>query len=206
MIILDHILPHPLSTRKLDASDVWNRSLELDFNSNYHVVAPSGSGKSTLIGVLYGLRTDFSGRLDLGQMGTDFSSVRKNIISVVLQDMRLLNEYTVMENIQLKNQIHSHLSLNRIQEMLKQLGVDQLMDTKVAQLSEGEKQRVAIIRALCMPFKFLLLDEPFSHLDDQNARRAAQLILEEANKNSAGLLMANLRTDDFFPYDKYLVL
>jgi putative ABC transport system ATP-binding protein len=65
-------------------------------------------------------------------------------------------------------------------------------------MSFGERQRVAIIRSLLQPFDWILLDEPFSHLDQNNIKKAAQLIIEEVNKRKAGILIASLGADTVF--------
>jgi putative ABC transport system ATP-binding protein len=73
-------------------------------------------------------------------------------------------------------------------------------------LSYGEQQRVAIIRALLQPFKWLLMDEPFSHLDHANRARAAKLIGEVVEQNRAGMILADLDDNNFFPYTQTIVL
>ena len=65
-------------------------------------------------------------------------------------------------------------------------------DQKAIHLSYGQRQRIAVIRALCQPFDFLLLDEPFSHLDDVNQQLLIDLVTEEAAKNKAGIIFTSL--------------
>ena len=73
-------------------------------------------------------------------------------------------------------------------------------------MSYGQRQRVAIIRALCQPFEFLLMDEPFSHLDDANIKIASNLIKEELKMQQAGFLLVSLGERYYFKYDKEIVL
>jgi len=68
--------------------------------------------------------------------------------------------------------------------------------------SYGEQQRIAIIRSLMQPFDFLLLDEPFSHLDEANAEKAMKLMLEEARLRNATIVFADLERIDFYPYTR----
>ncbi len=69
-------------------------------------------------------------------------------------------------------------------------------------MSQGEKQRISIIRALVQPFSWLLLDEPFSHLDDANIHLAKQLISETCKDQNAGMIMASLGSDFGMHYDQ----
>jgi len=68
-------------------------------------------------------------------------------------------------------------------------------------LSYGERQRIAIIRALVQPFQWLLMDEPFSHLDEENTRRAAALIAETCKTQQAGFVLTDLDDDQHFDYN-----
>ena len=73
-------------------------------------------------------------------------------------------------------------------------------------MSYGQRQRIAIIRALCQPFDFLLLDEPFSHLDADNIQKAIDLILEICNAENAGMMLVSLGEDYGISFDKRLEL
>jgi putative ABC transport system ATP-binding protein len=94
----------------------------------------------------------------------------------------------------------------QIEAMAEMLGVRRLLNRKAAFLSYGERQRVAIIRSLVQPFQWLLLDEPFSHLDQNNITKASQLIVEECRKRNAGIIVAGLDDDKFIPYDEKINL
>lgn len=200
-IHLSDIIPAPLADRDLSASDVWGKKLKLDFSKKYHISAPSGTGKTSLLGLLYGIRKDFTGELVYEGFKT-WDDLRRNKIAVVFQDLLLLDDLTVGENISLKNNLHDFFSSDEIVEMMKSLGIIDLKDRTVEKLSRGERQRVAIIRALCMPFNFLLLDEPFSHLDEVNTKKSIALIQSMVQRNKAGLLVTNLFADDYFQYDQ----
>jgi putative ABC transport system ATP-binding protein len=86
--------------------------------------------------------------------------------------------------------------------MAQRLGIASKLLQNAGMCSYGERQRIAIIRALQQPFDFLILDEPFSHLDEANAKKAMELILEEVDKRQAGLIMADLAAVEFFPSHK----
>jgi putative ABC transport system ATP-binding protein len=72
--------------------------------------------------------------------------------------------------------------------------------------SYGEQQRIAIIRSLQQPFNFIVLDEPFSHLDENNSIKAMQLIETEAAKRNAGIILADLNEVPFYKADRTLFL
>lgn len=74
----------------------------------------------------------------------------------------------------------------------EQLGIASRRDYPAARLSIGQQQRVAIIRAICQPFDFMLLDEPVSHLDAANNRIAADLITEEAARQGAAIISTSV--------------
>jgi putative ABC transport system ATP-binding protein len=90
--------------------------------------------------------------------------------------------------------------------MLNCLGIYEKKVSLASTLSYGERQRVAIIRSLLQPFDWLLMDEPFSHLDNMNIEKAVNLIGEVVATNNAGLLLADLEKNDYFRYHKKLFL
>ena len=87
-----------------------------------------------------------------------------------------------------------------IDAMAETLGVSHILDQAAGLCSYGEQQRLAIIRALMQPFSWLIMDEPFSHLDIANTRKAAELIETECRKRKAGLLITDLDDDSNFMY------
>lgn len=90
--------------------------------------------------------------------------------------------------------------------MAKMLGVEHILQQSAALCSYGEQQRIAIIRALVQPFEWLIMDEPFSHLDKANARKAAALITEACRERNAGMIITDLHDDDHFTYSEKLTL
>lgn len=207
-IELENIIPHVLTNTLHEKSDIWKKKILLKSNELIHIVAPSGKGKSTLMGILYGTRKDYKGSLLFNnkrlESPKDWSELRTNQLAIVFQDLELLNDLTVFENIQLKNQLTNHFSDVTILEMLNRLNLAGLKNKQVGVLSRGEKQRIAIIRSLCMPFSWLLLDEPFSALDRENIKNVLVLIKEQVEKNNSGVIIANLHDDDWFNYTRKL--
>lgn len=205
-IALKNIIPNPLADSFQKASDVWGKPIDFKEQEFVHISAPSGSGKTTLVSLLYGLRKDYAGELILDNKNVlsfsvdQWSELRAQRLSVVFQDLDLLKEISALDNILIKNQLTSHFTLNQIKDLAKDLGIDHRLGAKAGELSRGEKQRVCILRALCMPFQWLILDEPFSHLDEENTQKAIAVIQSVVEQNQAGIVLVNLFKDSYFKY------
>jgi ABC-type lipoprotein export system ATPase subunit len=212
-LVIENIIPEPLTNRLQDnASEIWNCKRAFNSGEILFLKAASGKGKSTLIHTLYGLRHDFSGSFSWdGLIGSkqsiqQWSDWRRTKLSIVFQDLRLFGDLTVEENIRIKQELTNHESMDKAKEWLSRLGLSSKWQQRADTLSYGERQRVAIVRSLMQPFTWILLDEPFSHLDDQNAQLAASLILENVIKNKAGVIMVDLEDNKWFPYSATLLL
>ncbi len=213
MIKLQNVKPEPIFETGIPVkSDIWNTKFTFKKGKNYLITAPSGKGKSTLLHIIYGLRKDFSGDLVLNEKDSatfqadQWSELRQSKFSIIFQDLRLFPDLSAMANIQLKANLAGDITPQRIKEMADQLGVSELLDKPCATLSYGQRQRIAIIRALCQPFDFLLLDEPFSHLDEANVEKASELIKAEIKRQGAGLILVSLGERFLFDYDFELTL
>lgn len=188
-----------------DGSEVWNRALSLNPGESLLVKARSGQGKTTLLSILYGLRHDYRGRVclddsDIRAFGPDqWHRLRRDRVSFVFQDLQLFDELTAWQNVELKNRLTGHKPAAEIEGWFEALGLADKRHTPAGELSRGQKQRTAIIRALCQPFQWLLLDEPFSHLDRETAQRAAGLIQDEAGKQAAAWILASLDDEPLLP-------
>lgn len=211
IIKLENIIPFTLRDKLNPRTEIWGKTVSLNSGDFNLIKAVSGSGKSTFIDILYGIRKDYSGDLfydhDLinNFSNNDLSSIRKTEISIVFQDLRLFNGLTAAENILINSSDSKELSTEQIRQA-KKLNVTGLLHKKTALLSYGERQRVAILRALSQEYKFLLLDEPFSHLDKENAMLAYELITEDTSNKKAGIVMTTLGNEDFLSPTKTLLL
>jgi putative ABC transport system ATP-binding protein len=132
----------------------------------------------------------------------DWVEMRRKELSIVFQGLKLFDDLTAFENIAIKNKLTEHKSENDISEFAKLLGVEEHLSRPVRFLSFGQKQRVAIIRALCQPFKTILLDEPFSHLDLKNSKIAYELLLQESMNNNASIIITSLSENLDAEFDK----
>lgn len=205
-ITFQDVLPVYFDESRRQQSEVWGKQLVFNKGEYIKIVAPSGSGKSSLTHFLYGMRNEYNGNILLNDANLrnfsveDFARYRKDHLSIVFQDLRLFPEQTVRENLEIKRQLNPFHPPEKITEMAERLGIGSKLSSKSRICSYGEQQRVAIIRSLLQPFDFLVLDEPFSHLDDNNSKKAMELMLEEAQARNAGILFADLERIDFFPF------
>jgi putative ABC transport system ATP-binding protein len=136
----------------------------------------------------------------------DWTRLRQETFSIVFQNLRLFPQLTGLENILVKNDLTKTRSQQEIEKMAIQLGVFDILNQKAGTMSYGQRQRIAIIRALCQPFSFLLLDEPFSHLDDENIKIACQLIEQVVAENQASILLVSLGDDYYLNCEERLSL
>ena len=97
-----------------------------------------------------------------------------------------------MQNISIKNDKTAFKTDDEIMALLERLGIADKRDSLVGRLSIGQQQRVALIRTLCQPYDFLFLDEPVSHLDEANNRIVADIVEEEAARQSAGVISTSV--------------
>lgn len=199
-----HQLQVPYLT--VSKSDIWKAERTFEQGHAYHIRASSGSGKSTLIQSLYGLQKNYSGEIlfdskNIKQFTTiETCEWRSSKISIVFQDLKLFEDKTALENIDIKRALTNTYTTEKMQEFAEQLGVSHTLNRPIQTLSYGERQRIAIIRALMQPFTVLLLDEPFSHLDQHNIQLASKLIAQELQLRNATLLLTDLEDDNHFQY------
>ena len=179
-------------------SDVWQQDISLERGKRYLISAESGTGKSSMCSYIFGYRQDYSGVIafdgrDIRSLSVaEWCDVRQRHIAYLPQDMRLFGELTAMENVELKNGITGFKSRDEIRRLFQMLGLEDKQDSLVSKLSIGQQQRVAIIRTLCQPCDFIMLDEPVSHLDDENNRIVADLVTQEASRQGAGVIATSV--------------
>jgi ABC-type lipoprotein export system ATPase subunit len=212
LIHFENVVPQPLHGVVNPKSEVWQTSLELQAHKSYQVYSPSGKGKSSFLHIIYGLRNDFSGNVKLNGKDTksisvdEWAVIRQNQLSIVFQDLRLFLELTAWENLLVKASLYPEIKENELKEHAEFLGVSHVLQKPAHTLSYGERQRIAIIRSLIQPFEILLLDEPFSHLDEGNIKKASELISQKVKAQNASILMTSLGYEYHLQFDEKKLL
>lgn len=202
-ITLEHLLPRVFRGSEGEPpvchSQVWCRAdVTFERPRAYMIEAESGTGKSSLCSFIYGARTDYDGRILFdGQDVRGYSierwcELRREALAYLPQEMRLFGELSVMDNILVKNRLTDFRTGAEIMDMLDRLEIARKAHEPAGCLSVGQQQRVAIIRALCQPFDFLLVDEPVSHLDARNNATVAALIARECAARQASVIATSV--------------
>ncbi len=210
-ITLDRLVPVPLK-ENADRSGVWGKRLEIEEGAIYEINAASARGKTTLVSIIYGLRFDYEGDVLIGGKSVrslsekEWPGVRNTCLSIVFQDLRLFEFLSGMENILVKALVAGGADRDAVESMAERLGVSACLSKTVRELSWGEKQRIAMIRALSQEYRFILLDEPWSHLDKKHAREAAALVLEKSAKLKAAIVCTTLDKSDMLPFDERIMV
>lgn len=209
---LDDIRPIFLEQEKISDSEVWGKKIEIRKGEKVQVIAPSGRGKTSLVHFLYGLRNDYTGSISLNdkylkELSIDeLSSIRSRQMSIIFQDLRLFPEHTTEQNIAVKRDLHPYHTPETYANMAERLGIKSKLNQLSKNCSYGEQQRTAIVRALQQPFELLLMDEPFSNLDEANRVKAMKLITEETEARQATVLLFDLKHIEYFQPDRILYL
>ena len=169
--------------------------IEIKTKENLLIIGNSGIGKTTLLHLLAGLLESKSGSIEL--LGKEISNLnsyqldtfRGENIGIVFQRSHFVNSLTVKENLELAQFIANKKDNNRINTILKSLGILDISDKKTNQLSQGEKQRASIALAIINSPKLILADEPTSSLDDENCDRVIKLLKKQASEFNAQLIV-----------------
>lgn len=170
-------------------------SFEVEARSSVAIVGPSGSGKTTLLGLCAGLDLPTSGIVSLDGIKLnslnedDRAYVRNQHVGFVFQNFELLVTLTALENVMVPLELRGEKGIfKKAKDLLERVGLGDRLDHYPAQLSGGEKQRVAMARAFISSPKILFADEPTGNLDEETAQNVTQ-ILFELNKSEGTTLV-----------------
>ena len=200
MIKLDDISKYYDFGKINQTTGVENISLSIKEGEMVAIMGPSGSGKSTLLKILSGGSIPQKGsyyfnNIDVYALSEiERSKLRNEKIGIIMQDFALIDEYNVSENILIpycfnkKHKLNKKYLNDKINEALKEVGLDDLKNKVVSQLSGGEKQRVAIARVIVQDTELILADEPTGALDINNSIKIMD-ILKKLNKKGKTIIV-----------------
>ena len=180
-----------------------NLNLIVEKGDTVAISGQSGSGKSTLLQLLALLDKQSSGSIELNNEIMDDltsnqkSKIRLNNFGFVYQHHHLLEDLSVYENIALPLKLKGDLqNLDiKVRDLAKSIGLSERLNHLPWKLSGGEKQRVAVARAMINKPEYIFLDEPTGNLDKKNALNIQNLVLELSNNNDVALIVATHDND-----------
>mgnify|MGYP001373394212 FL=1 len=172
-----------------------NINLNLKPQKDLLITGPSGVGKTTLLSILCGLQKPTNGSIiyndiDLYNLAeNEIDNFRGKNLGIVFQNFNLINSFTVKQNLEIAANAIGNKSSDQYFNLLDRIGLADKSHIKVANLSIGEKQRLAVARAFVGEPQWIFCDEPTSSLDDKNANIIANLIKEESSRCEASLVL-----------------
>lgn len=164
-----------------------NLNISIKDGERISILGPSGCGKSTMLGIMAGLVSDYSGKIFLGEKEiTNTASNKRNIV-IVNQENLLFPHMNVFDNIafglKVRKKDKTYIK-EKVEGLLKEIGLEGYNEKKVNKLSGGEKQRVALARALAVEPEVLLLDEAYSSLDTNLRDKMRELTIRLQKKHN----------------------
>ncbi|MBC7966084.1 MAG: ABC transporter ATP-binding protein [Fuerstia sp.] len=195
--------------------------LTLESGRSAVIVGPSGSGKTTLLNLIAGILPGSGGEIRVGN--TDVHRLNDNErrlfrlqnVGQVFQDFQLIDYLNVLDNVLLPCRIHPSVTVTktlreRASLLLHSVEMSNFARRSVTRLSQGERQRVAICRALLLSPRVVLADEPTGNLDPVNAERIVRLLRTETVRSGATLIMVTHdhsllpQFDQIIPFDQFV--
>ena len=163
-------------------------NFQINENENVFLFGPSGCGKSSLLNIISGLDKPDEGEISFlnNKISNNHNNLLKNDIGIIFQDHYLISELNTFENIQLKTN-----NISAINEIFDYFRLNELKNKYPSQLSNGQKQRVCVARALVNRPKLLVADEPTSYLDRENADLVMDLIIQSSKKFKVSSIVAS---------------
>ena len=160
------------------------------------ILGPSGCGKTTLLHLLAGILKPNSGNIywnevKINQLSNNqIDHLRGEKVGLIFQKPHFLNALNVEENIKLQASINKKYILESdFDALIDRLNIKHLLSKNTKELSEGEKQRVSIARALIGKPAYILADEPTSALDDKNTEEVLNLLVQESKLGDAQIVI-----------------
>lgn len=177
-------------TKKFDKHKVLkNLTYTFEDKKTSFVMGSSGIGKTTLLRIIMGLENDYYGEV---------KGLEGRKISAVFQDDSLCQNSSVFLNIKLVSEL---ISKEKLIKDFSKLGLYDILDKRVRELSGGMKRRVAILRALSVGFDTLIMDEPFKGLDSENKEKVMNMVIEKTFDKTAIIVSHNI--EEYLYFKKY---
>ena len=177
------------------------------------IAGSSGSGKTTLLTLLSGLDHPTDGRIFIdgreitAAAESELAPMRNRTIGFVFQSFHLVPSMTARENVMFPAEIGGDADAgNRADALIARVGLAARADNLPAQLSGGEKQRIALCRALVNRPKVIFADEPTGNLDSENGRIVLDQLIELKNENGATLVLVTHNPEIARAADRVLTL
>ena len=179
--------------------NLFIESLNISKGSKVAVIGPSGSGKTTFLNLISGILQPDTGKVRVGKIELNQLSekAKRNFrisdIGFVFQDFRLISYLNGKDNIYLPFKINNSIKVDGetnawIKTLVQEMGIENKLNKYPDQLSHGEKQRLAICRALVARPSVVLADEPTGNLDPKNKTKIMNLLFDYVEKNSSTLI------------------
>ena len=171
-----------------DFKILQNINLKIAKKQSIFLFGPSGCGKSTLLNILAGLDVPDKGTIFFEDkpITKNYLELLQKDLGIVFQDHYLISELNILDNIKLKSN-----DISIINEILNYFNINDLIYKFLNQLSNGQKQRVCVARAMVSRPKLLIADEPTSYLDRENADLVINLILDASRNFDLSTIIAS---------------
>ncbi len=196
MIEIKNLTKTYISKSKERVLALNNISLTLPSKGLVFLLGESGAGKSTLLNILGGVERPDSGEIKVDSLDiqkcTDIQldKYRNSHVGFIFQDFNLLNNFNVIDNVALAQDLQSKQHIGKAKEALSAVNMSGYEKRKINELSGGQKQRVAIARAIIKESKIILADEPTGALDAKTGRTILEL-LKDISKDSLVLVVSH---------------
>lgn len=180
--------------KRFDHSVLTDINLRIHNDSYIAILGSSGCGKSTLLNLLGLVEERDGGSFTFNgqtiKAKRDYATLRREQIGFIFQAYNLIPTLTCLENIRLPL-LYAPKAADTSDEWIERLGIASLLEQRVNTLSGGEKQRVAVARALMLDPSLLLADEPTGNLDTENSKIIFQIFAEEHEKGRAIVMITH---------------
>ncbi|MGD1822637.1 MAG: ABC transporter ATP-binding protein [Pleomorphochaeta sp.] len=189
---------YPQPNEEENLSIISELNLEVEQGKSISIIGKSGCGKSTLLQIAASLLKPSSGQVLFNNKNLiklndkELCKIRNKEMGFIFQNSLLLEDFSALENIMMPlliNNVSKRRAKDRAIYLLDEIGLTNRINHKPSQLSGGEKQRIALARALSINPKVIFADEPTGSLDEENAQYVEDLLLNLVDKESVTLIL-----------------